>query len=496
MTKGIIYYNVGTKCLIRLCVSLNALREVYNGPVTVICDNREEWLTKFLKDVRVDYIDINEQRDGSALVRKSQIWKYTPYDHSVFMDADTICLVDPSPLFDVLDETEFFTTEFCGWKTDGRRIRQRIEAWEPVIGKDEVQKAIKFGPAVNTGVFGFRKNAKILPEWDKITVEGDKKNCTKRIVDEIACQVLLHKYPCKVIGREWNCSCKHDRGTKAKIYHYHGSKHVYAFPSCDVWKEKYLETKEKFEEKYPQLIQPHGDRRFKRWYSSRFNELTIVTAVNDKYYEKFAKNWKLWNEMPFFQNRRVVVFYNSIDRRKIEDVVCKHFCVDLIPWEFPVAGDNVRERMLSSFVFGTAKHVDSEYWMKLDCDCTPKEADFQLPDYKKWTILGHKWMYTKVKGDPDAKKHWLNTLDEWWEKQYPGSKPVFEDIPYPENKRHSHKRICSFVYFENTQFTRKLAEMCEDRLPVPSQDTTAWYAAYRIDPAKIGYTKFKGYWSP
>ena len=66
-------------------------------------------------------------------------------------------------------------------------------------------RALDYGRAVNTGVFGFSKTSAMpfLQEWEKTTQAGFKHKCTRRMVDELACQVLLHRFPHTLVGPEW-----------------------------------------------------------------------------------------------------------------------------------------------------------------------------------------------------------------------------------------------------------------------------------------------------
>ena len=84
------------------------------------------------------------------------------------------------------------------------------------------------------------------------------------MVDELACQVLLHKYPHIMLNTTWNCSAKFYKGDikDVKIAHYHGYKHIYwpEFPLCKFWHDQYLEL---VNEKFIGINDHFGDRRLK-----------------------------------------------------------------------------------------------------------------------------------------------------------------------------------------------------------------------------------------
>jgi hypothetical protein len=436
----------------------------------------------------VDIITLPDNGER-PLVRKAQLWRHTPYQYSVFIDADTIILENPLPLADLAKAHQFVVHQFVDWKTKGPKIAGRIKQWTPVIGKENTQKALEYGAAINTGIFAFSRNAEILEEWERITREGMDKNCTRRLVDEVAAQVLLHNYPHTVVDQQWGLSGKYGTITDdTKIIHYHGSKHVFDTDNCEVWKQAYEDMSTQF----AHLIiatKANGDRRFARWYSSRDNwsrfrgpntrqDLTVVTAVNPAYLGKFTKNFALWMADDQLKDQRFVVFTNRFRRNDKRIAFLKQYDnVRVIPWKFPLAGDNVRERMLSAFVYGTAEHVKTTYWMKLDGDATPLRP-YEFPNYSEYTITGHRCGYTCTKGE-NKTGHFLNHLDD-----HKGGEPAFPaDI---QAKRYRHTRLASYCWFELTAFTRSLAAWCGDRLPVPSHDTTACYYAEHVLGLKVG----------
>jgi len=315
-------------------------------------------------------------------------------------------------------------------------------------------------------------------------------------LDEIACQILLPHHKHKIADTKWGESVKygkHDKDTV--VIHFHGNKHAGSRPQNTVWKTHYNELMHQYD--IPELSLPNGDRSFRGYIKSIPSSLTLVTAVNEKYFEKLKSNFPLWQKTENIMELPCVVFAHV----KVYDEVVEYFKpynhVRVIRWEFPIAGDNMREEMLSAFVFGVARHINSKYWMKLDCDTTPRARRLEIPpEAFSSVITASSWHYTKVKGDPgEDPRHWLNRLDDWADKipDFKGTSRLF-----PENitgRRHSHKRIASFCEIEKTNWTKHLASMCGDRLPVPSQDTTTWYAAKRLD-RKITTFKFRNFLSP
>jgi hypothetical protein len=485
-TQGVLYLNQNQKCIVRLLVSVFSLRKHYSGPISLIAvGDQPKWFTDKIKTMNVDIVPVHTDMHIPALVRKARLHEYSPYDVSMFIDADTLIVAPIDEYFDKIREYKFCTGEFAGWKTSGGTMSRRIKSFSPVV-PDYVEPALNYGKATNTGIFGFTKDSPVLEEWKWIAEEGWLNGCS-RIPDEVGCQMLLHKYKHWLAPVEWGTSVKYgDTGKNLKIVHYHGRKHVHPLPLCNLWKQAYWELYYSFPSETDRKLftKPHGDRRLGRYLKSIGSNVTVVTAVNSKYLKKLKANFPKWLKTEGIYEHPIKCFVHGIDLDS-PDLDFMRDRVELIEWDFPKA-HNMRERMLSAFVFGAAKEVKTKWWIKLDCDTTPKDECFSDFTYKldmpkeAWDkdIAGHRCGYTKSKqGYKD--KHFLNLLDEWWHEKT-GKAPIFpENIPLKE--RHGHKRIASFICLQKTKFTRKCAALCSDTgvLPVPSQDTFAWYVCER-----------------
>ena len=370
------------------------------------------------------------------------------------------------------------------------------------MGKKEVHAPLHFGKAVNTGIVGWTKDASILPEWDRVTVLGCEKNCTLRIVDEIGCQVILHKHKHHLLDHHWNTSVKHGKQDDPIIIHYHGYKHTHPYPICEHWKKAFWQTV-LFTKHGHNALEASGDKRLRRYLAEvEKKDITIVTAVNRKYADKFIDNYNAWRETPGLREQNFLIFYHPdcIDYIKSHPKwkhppgkIKTYQRTRMVEWSLPAANGNIREEMLSAFILGTAKEAKTKYWMKLDGDCSPV-APFEWPDYQSYGICAHGWGFTKQKGDPDTSRHWLNRLDDWAE-PFTG-KRIFPKIYDPINeKRVRHKRFCSFCYIEETRLSKEVASKCNGRLPIPSQDTTMWYYA-TVMGEPVLLTNFKQYLKP
>jgi len=478
---GVIYYNKGQMCLVRLAVSLFSLRRHYSGAATILHEGKpERWITSIARGLGVQIVQIEPELDERPLVRKAQLWRWTPYELTMFIDADTLVMQPVDGFFDEIERHRFVVHRFSDWQTTSKRIAKRIDQWEEVVGSKEVFHAKALGAAINTGVFGFANGATLLTEWEEVTRRGNLAGATPIMVDELACQVILHKHPHKIVGPEWGASVKYHKGDLARIYHYHGKKETVNLPACEHWKQAYWELRNQ-SRFYRHLGRSFGHRRFRRYLQKcQGHDLTVVSAVTPNYLSTFKDNFLRWIHIDGLRERQFLIFANQMNARDSRlDWLAGFRNVKILPWSHEPSGSNIRERMLSAFVFGVAKEVETKYWLKIDADATPKNTAFPLEElnYTDFAITAHRWGFTRTKGD-NRPGHWLNRLDHW----YAGCTGEELSNRFPllsGSERYQHSRISSFVSIERVDHTRQLAMLAGDRLPVPSQDTCSWYLAYR-----------------
>lgn len=224
--QGLIYYNVGYKCLVRLAVSISTLVNHFADKITILAgsngyDECEKIAKHFCANIiRADFNEI----DGKNVhfLNKCRLDSITPYNKNIFIDSDTIVLRDFYEVFKMLDDHEFIVTQMCKWESNRNPYRKRIEGWKNFLPREIYDTAFDEPKAVNIGFYAWRKGAKIFNNWFGIA----RKNQNSFIPDEISCQILLPKVPHYVIGSEYNTSCKHEQLTEnSKTLHFHGRKH-------------------------------------------------------------------------------------------------------------------------------------------------------------------------------------------------------------------------------------------------------------------------------
>ncbi|MBI3881183.1 MAG: hypothetical protein HY301_14110 [Verrucomicrobia bacterium] len=487
MSAAVLYFNRGTSCYVRLLTSVLSLRKHYSGPVKLMQEGElHEPIASVLRKLRVEVRQLPPSTDG-VLVAKSALWRRLEDDHVMYLDADTIVRGPVAEFLDWTREWGFVATWFNGWRTDGGMMRRRLEEWAKVA-PELVAPAVAFGKAINSGIQGWSRGADILPRYEELTRRGADAKCKRIILDEIALQLLLPQHRHFVADHAWNTSGVFGDVKRARILHYHGRKHCLPDnPRCDVWKDHYAELLASFPAEARALGEAWGDKRLAQFQdrtTARRKNLTIVTAVDPAYADQLKKNFRAWMKIPGLKGQQFLVFVNGFARPR-DRAFLNLPNVKVVRWNYPHAGAGRREFMLAAFLLGVAKHVRTDYWMKLDADCQPQRRWWEWPDYENHSVVSHRWGFTRMKGD-SATKHWFNWLDEVFSPQQPrfpaGLDPVHSRISHlPGNPHGLPMRFNSFCHLERTAFTRRMAAQleakCGGRLAIPSQDTTSWYCA-------------------
>lgn len=492
MSRGVVYFNKGGKCVVRMIVSIYSLRKYYSGSITcIICGEQPEGFIKVLQDLNVDILDIPDE-GLYPLVVKSKLWRYSPYDTTLFIDADTVIVNNIDLVFPIIEKYGFCVYRFADWVNTGSHMSNRINAMTSIC-PEYVKPTFDYKYAINTGVVGWSKNGlHFLSEWEELTQKTYDNNVLRIIVDEIVCQMLLHKHKHFLLGSEYGISIKYGKiPDNPIIYHFHGRKHVSIYERSKIWRQEYWELVK--QKGYTILSNPNGDKRFSKYLTNiTNNSYTIVTAVDSKYLQKLRTNYQKWIQTEGIMEYPIIVFFDS-KTVSLNELDFLGSNVEKISWDYANVKTQ-REKMLACFIFGSAKYVKTKYWLKLDADCIPIKKDsfgYKFDVDKDWIsgkyeVVSGRWGYTKSYG-----QGWLNILEEWGDKIFPNTNRIFPESDWEIMKtciRYYHKRIISYCHFEKTEFTRKISEYCNGILPIPSHDTIVSYILERMH---LSYLKLR-----
>jgi hypothetical protein len=246
MSKGVIYYNRGTACAVRLLVSIYSLRRFYEGPITILADGASSYkiCSLIAEELRCDiklWSSGISTGSNEVYLAKTRYHVGTPYLLTIALDADTVVVAPVDELFDFARSDGFCVARFSNWKTSQFTIAKRIARWKNYLS-DDINPALSFGSAINCGVVVFAKDTPLYSDWYKYALLGRN----TFIPDEVCCQIILHRYPHRLLDSCWNRSCKYDnpRNPSTKIIHYHGRKHCRkGLPfSGDIWIDLFREV--------------------------------------------------------------------------------------------------------------------------------------------------------------------------------------------------------------------------------------------------------------
>lgn len=513
MTAGVIYYNTGLKCLARLITSIYSLRKHYEGAIAIISEGAEsdEYCGPIAQALGCEFVPAKfDVPNGpqNTFLKKTLLHTVSPYDLNVFLDSDTIVTGSISPLFSWALEHEFVGTQFSNWKTTGKTIGKRIKNWErhyPHL----MEKALAFGPALNAGCYAFKRDTAFLKVWYMMTLPGRE----IFLPEETSMQVILPNYKHYIAPQEFNCSCKFSdpRHVDVRIIHYHRNKHCreglpfggdiwikhfervreLKLAGIESWWDKYDITlsryygdKSEVDKLLPKPVPsiPHASKPFEITETParyRPEDLTIVSAVSPNCLYALRANFPTWQAKAQLRGLPMIIFHHGFedpenDLRFVLEVPTAR----LVHWTMPKY-DSMRELMISAFILGAAREVQTEYYLKLDADAYfSGREDVLEEEHFKYDLCGHRWGVSRLKHLQDA--------DKWADSHHAFSmtRPFLRDaeraMVVDDQVKYHHPRIISWICLHKMAFVREVAAMCGDRMPIPSHDTLLWYVANRF----------------
>lgn len=232
--RGIIYLNIGVKHFNHLVVSLWSLRQKYDIPICILAGGPESidaintyiLPEKKLAPIQIREFEFDNRGRGSAYFAKTSMCDLSPFQKSIFLDADTLVMGRFRELWPDDDEVRF--TQFADWTTFTKRIRTRISKWEDILPAEVSLQMKHEYPAINTGVLGFSRRSKpFMARWHRETMKNISFIC-----DELSAQLLYIHYPHMLLDERWNCSPRfswkrqglHVEKADPRICHGHGKK--------------------------------------------------------------------------------------------------------------------------------------------------------------------------------------------------------------------------------------------------------------------------------
>ncbi|MDX1964958.1 MAG: hypothetical protein SFX18_17555 [Pirellulales bacterium] len=244
--RGVLYLLTGIKHAVRLAVSIASLRRYFAGPVTIMSTQPESHalVGLFTKDHRLNVSQLQiphvQREKNSAFLTKVAMLPHTPYETSLFLDADTLVTGSIEPLFEAAEDSGFATTQFSKWVTSGRKMQGRIRSWfdvpQTLFSREEFHRLLLENlqglPAINCGVHAYRRGIPLLQSWWSLVDAG----WDRFICDEVALQILLPRFPHRILDHRFNFSPRYGPPEEdARIWHFHGGKHLSPGLAAEKW---------------------------------------------------------------------------------------------------------------------------------------------------------------------------------------------------------------------------------------------------------------------
>lgn len=235
-TRGVILFVAGTKHNVHAAVCVASLRQHYDGPVALITELNgpgREACELIAGDCRLGPIQVIADESikagahGQSYFCKTLLPQLSPFDSTIFLDADTLVVGPLDELWADPHSGEFVLTQFADWVSTGKKMRQRIIPWAEVEPERAARMLAKPWPALNTGVMAWsRASAAFCSDWTE--------TCRKRVVfmaDELAAQIIFPDHPHRIIDDRFNASVVFPPAGKqvltrddVRIWHGHGGK--------------------------------------------------------------------------------------------------------------------------------------------------------------------------------------------------------------------------------------------------------------------------------
>jgi hypothetical protein len=205
--KGIVYIAYGEKALGRVKNAIAILRRFNTRlPVCVISDEEVPGCDMWIQ---------HEDTDVGARAIKTRVYFLTPYEQTLYMDADTELVCDPAPLFSLLRRVELVMGVDWFWEfADNTWGAVSKEEYQATMDETGGGRFLYY----NTGVMLFKKCVRVealMRTWHEEWQRWGKQ-------DQPAMFRAMYRCPVRMapMSQKFNT---HQKATAAFVYHAHRS---------------------------------------------------------------------------------------------------------------------------------------------------------------------------------------------------------------------------------------------------------------------------------
>lgn len=157
MTRGFVTIATGNEKYYEMAAQLLRSYRKYStaaSPFAIICDRENRFTQEF------DQVILMEQATCSYM-DKLLLYRYAPYDETIFIDADSLVMSDPRGLWEDFSDADDVSCYGCVYPLDSDR------AWFSYDKCGKYQKDIKFLIDLHGGIYFLRKGERCRSIFEK-----------------------------------------------------------------------------------------------------------------------------------------------------------------------------------------------------------------------------------------------------------------------------------------------------------------------------------------
>lgn len=231
MTAGICYVGFSPHFIHLAAVSAYTLRKQhYDGPITILTDV-PNYLPALERDggVTCTMSPIPHRRAvrAPAYYIKSLLPEISPYESTLFLDADTLVDGDISPLLQAESSDAILLAKHPdGRVQDSGRAKQRLES---LVERGQLHPSrlklfiTQNAWAINSGMISFTRKLRMPSKrWQDTTLLLDN----HVLHDELALQIIYPDYPHVLVGTEYNRLINREPTAKTAIVWHYTNKYI------------------------------------------------------------------------------------------------------------------------------------------------------------------------------------------------------------------------------------------------------------------------------
>jgi len=220
--RGCVFFNFGNAgYIIKLFVAIFSLRQVYQGPVTLLLEDILEHKRLALEMARFNVnIKWFKSSDIHRINAKPYLLTLSPYETTFIFDGDLLFLKSFDDLWQPLEEKGFLLTRFHanpygvnGTATDHRWAYRlgHLDDIRTLLSEEEFsaarKKLLEDRIDINIGVMGYSKGRgdAFMRDFFVRIEKAKKRKMTMSCLDEMIILALSNKYPHHLAEEKWNC---------------------------------------------------------------------------------------------------------------------------------------------------------------------------------------------------------------------------------------------------------------------------------------------------